>query len=155
MNQTLISAVVCLLLSLGTVGQSVAPTQKPAVSGSTEKAVEKLIDEYTEAAKKGDTDFLEKNLAREYIGIEADGHLSTKAEILDLYRSGQVKFEALEVKDRKARVYGNIAVVISEMAIKGHSGGAELNGTYRSTRVLQRSPDRNWRLVNSQLTKVQ
>jgi len=155
MNQTLISAVVCLLLSLGTGGQSAASKQKPAASGSTEKAVEKLIDEYTEAAKKGDTDFLEKNLAREYIGIEADGHLSTKAEILDLYRSGQVKFEVLEVKDRKARVYGDIAVVISELAIKGHTGAGELNGTYRSTRVLQRSPDHNWRLVNSQLTKVQ
>src|SRR5262245_50662952 len=105
MNQTLTTAVVCLLLSLATVGQSPGPTHRPDVGGSTEKAVEKLMDEYTEAARKGDTAFLEKSLAREYIGIEADGHLSTKAEILELYRSGQVKFEALEIKDRKARVY--------------------------------------------------
>ena len=155
MNQTLITAVVFLLVSPGTVGQSSAPKQKAAASGSTEKAVEKLMDEYAEAAKNADTAFLEKNLAREYIGIEADGHLSTKAEILELYRSGQIKLEALEVKDRKARVYGNIAVVIIELAMKGQSGGAELNGTYRSIRVLERGPGGTWHLVSSQLTKVQ
>jgi len=48
--------------------------------------------------------FFEKNLARDYIGIEADAHISTKPEILELYRSVQIKFEILDVKDRKARV---------------------------------------------------
>src|SRR5207245_1993885 len=89
-------------------------------------AIEKLVDEYAEAAKKGDATFFEKNLARDYIGIEADGHMSTKAEVLELYRSGQSKFETLEVKDRKVRVYSNSAVVISELTMKSHSGPVEL-----------------------------
>jgi hypothetical protein len=31
--------------------------------------------------------FFEKNLTRDYILIEADGHMSTNPEILELYRS--------------------------------------------------------------------
>src|SRR6266853_6932583 len=86
--------------------------------------------------------------------IEADGHMSTKPEIVELYRSGQSKFETLEVKDRKVRVYSSSAVVISELSMKGHSGPAELNGTYRSTRVLEGKNGR-WQSVSFQLTKVQ
>jgi len=80
--------------------------------------------------------------------------MSTKPEVIELYRSGQAKFGTLEVKDRKARVYGNIAVVISELTMRGHSGPAELNGTYRSTRVLEGKNGR-WQSVSFQLTKVQ
>ena len=81
--------------------------------------------------------------------------MTTKPEVLELYRSGQVKFETLEVKDRKARVYDHIAVVISELTMKGRSGRAELSGTHRSTRVLERRPDGRWQSVSYQLTKVQ
>jgi len=109
---------------------------------------------FAEADKKGDVSFFEKNLARDYISIEADGHMSTKPEVLELYRSGQSKFETLEVKDRKVRLYGSNAVAISELTMKGHSGTVELNGTYRSIRVLETQNGR-WQSVSFQLTKVQ
>jgi hypothetical protein len=146
----------CLLVAVGTAAQIAARSkEKPSTSGSTEKAVEKLVDEYAEAAKNGDATFLEKNLARDYIGIEADGHMSTKPDVLELFRSGRVKFERFDVKDRKARIYVNVAVVISELAMTGHSGQAELNGTYRCTRVLERAKHGHWQSVSSQLTKLQ
>lgn len=154
MKQLWIIGVLSLLALPGAMGQTRGAKQKPA-TGDTEKAVEKLIDQYAEAAKKGDVTFFEKNLARDYIGIEADGHMSTKPEILELYRSGQIKFEILDVKDRRARLYGNVAVVITELAMKGHSGRTELNGTYRSTDVLEKRPDGHWQSVSSQLTKLQ
>ena len=155
MNQTLIITVLCLLIPLGPVGQTAGTIPKAATNHSVQLAIEKLVDEYAEAAKKGDAAFFEKNLARDYIGIEADGHMSTKPEVLDLYQTGQTKFETLDVTDRKARVYGNIAVVISELTIKGYSGPAQLNGTYRSTRVLEKRQSGRWQSVSSQLTKLQ
>jgi len=155
MNQVLVVAVLCLLVSPGALSQTARANQEPAPLGDIEKAIEKLVDQYGEAARRADAVFVERNLAREYIGIEADGHMTTKPEVLELYRAGQVKFETLEVKDRKARVYGHVAVVIAELAVKGHSGREELNGTYRSTRVLVRTPDGRWQSVSSQLTKVQ
>jgi len=154
MNQMSVITVLCLLIPLGTVGQTAGTKQKAATNRSIQVAIEKLVDEYAEAAKKGDATFFEKNLARDYIGIEADGHMSTKAEVLELYRSGQSKFETLEVKDRKVRVYSNSAVVISELTMKSHSGPVELSGTYRSTRVLEGQNGR-WQSVSFQLTKVQ
>jgi hypothetical protein len=155
MSQASAIAVLCLLVSPGALSQTAAENQKRASVGDVEKAIERLVDQYGEAARKADVVFFEKNLAREYIGIEADGHMTTKPEVLELYRSGQVKFETLEVKDRKARVYGRIAVVISELTMKGRSGRAELSGTYRSTRVLERRPDCGWQSVSYQSTKVQ
>jgi ketosteroid isomerase-like protein len=155
MNQLLIIGVLCLLALHGGMGQTQRTTRKPATTGDTEKAVEKLIDQYAEAARKGDVTFFGKNLARDYIGIEPDGRMSTKPEVLQLYRSGQIKFERLEVNDRRARVYGNVAVVISELVMKGHIGITELNGTYRSTDVLRRKPDGQWQSVSSQFTKLQ
>ena len=154
MNQTLIITVLFLLIPLGTVAQTAGTKLEAATNHSVQLAIEKLVDEYAEAAKKGDAAFFEKNLARDYIGIEADGHMSTKPEVVELYRTGQSRFETLEVKDRKVRVYSSSAVVISELSMKGHSGPAELNGTYRSTRVLERKNGR-WQSVSFQLTKVQ
>ncbi len=154
MNQKLIITVLFLLIPLGTVAQTAGTKAEAATNHSVQLAIEKLVDQYAEAAKKGDAAFFEKNLARDYIGIEADGHMSTKPEVVELYRSGQSKFETLEVKDRKVRVYSSSAVVISELSMKGHSGPAELNGTYRSTRVLEGKNGR-WQSVSFQLTKVQ
>jgi hypothetical protein len=152
MNPTLIIAVLCMLAWPRVLGQTNVTNQTPA---TMEKRLENLFDQYASAAKDGDLTFIEKDLARDYIGIEADGHLTTKPEILELYRSGQVKFERLEVKDRKARVYRNIAVVVGELEMKGHSGRAELNGTYRCTRVLEKMRHGQWQSVNFQLTKLQ
>jgi hypothetical protein len=155
MNQPLIITVLCLLVPLGTMGQTARSKLKPAdTTHSVQLAIEKLVDEYAEAAKKGDVSFFEKNVARDYIGIDADGHMSTKPEVLELYRSGKSKFDTLEVKDRKVRLYASSAVAISELTMKGHSGTAELNGTYRSIRVLERQNGR-WQSVSFQLTKVQ
>lgn len=155
MNQVLIIGVLCLLALPGGMGQTQGTKQKPATTGDTEQAVEKLIDQYAEAAKKGDVTFFAKNLARDYIGIQADGHMSTKPEVLELYHSGQIKFESLRINDRRARLYGNVAVVISEVVMKGHVGTTELNGTYRSTDVLERKPSGQWQSVSSQFTKLQ
>ena len=154
MNQTLIITVLFLLIPLGTVAQTAGTKPEAATNHSVQLALEKLVDEYAEAAKKGDAAFFERNLARDYIGIEADGHMSTKPEVVELYRSGQSKFETLEVKDRKVRVYSSSAVVISELSMKGHSGPVELSGTYHSTRVLEEQNGR-WQSVSFQLTKVQ
>ena len=142
-------------MPLGTVAQTPVTKQKAATNRSVQLAIEKLVDEYAEADKKGDAEFFEKNLARDYIGIEANGHMSTKPEVLELCRSGQSKFETLEVKDRKVRIYNNTAIVISELTMKGHSGTLELDGTYRSSRVLEKRQDGQWQSVSSQFTKLQ
>ena len=79
MNQARVSAVVCLLVLPWAFGQIGGAKHKPATTGEIEKAVEKLIDEYARAVKKGDMTFFEKSLARDYIGIEADGHMIENA----------------------------------------------------------------------------
>ena len=155
MKQLAVIAALSLLLPLA-AGQTAARRAKPkSASGSVQAALAKLIDEYAEAAKKGDAVFFQTNLARDYIGIEADGHTSTKPEVLDLVRSGTIKIENLQVKTRSVRTYGMSAVVVSELIIRGTVGTTELEGTYISTRVLEKTSNGQWESVLSQLTKVQ
>lgn len=155
MKQLAVIAAFSLLLPLA-AGQTAARRAKPkSASASLQAALVKLIDEYAEAAKKGDAGFFQTNLARDYIGIEADGHTSTKPEVLDLVGSGKIKLESLQVKTRSVRTYGMSAVVVSELIIRGTVGTTELEGTYISTRVLEKTSNGQWESVLSQLTKVQ
>lgn len=153
MSEKSVMIVLGLLLPLALAGQT-APAKPKATKNSVQTAIEKLIDEYAAAARRGDAAFFEKNLARDYIGIEADGHASTKPEVLDLLRSGTIKFQTVDIKNRNVRVYGNAAVVIGEVNLKGSTATTVVNGTYISTRVLERGKDGQWQMVISQLTKV-
>jgi len=106
-----------------------------------------------EAAKKGDVTFFEKILTRDYILIEADGHMSTNLKFWSYTAPARSNLKHWTSSIAR-HVYGNIAIVISELAMKGHSGRTELNGTYRSTDVLERRPDGHWQSLSSQLTKL-
>jgi len=51
-NQFFVIGVLCLLVLPRALGQTRGAKQKPAITGDAEKAVEKLVDQYVEAAKK-------------------------------------------------------------------------------------------------------
>jgi ketosteroid isomerase-like protein len=139
----------CLLMAKGKEKKS--DSSKAAGAGSVEQAVEKFDEQFRDAALKSDTAFFEKNLADDYIVINPMG-TATKQEVLDRYKSGQTKFDSIDVKDRKVRVYGNTAVVTAEADVKGRSAGSEMSGTYRSTRVLVKK-NGQWQAVSFQTTK--
>jgi hypothetical protein len=71
---------------------------KPVGGGSVEQAVPKLEDEFADASKKGDCAFLEKNFSNHYIHIFGNGQMSTKAEVVNACKSGQMKYDTIDVK---------------------------------------------------------
>ena len=56
-------------------------------------------------------------------------------------------------KDRKVRVYGNTAIVISEAVVKGQRGSIPVIGTYRRTLVFVKMKNGQWQVVTFQATK--
>jgi hypothetical protein len=138
-----------LLLPCLTAGQNKEQKEKakPAGAGSVEQAVERLDDEILEAARKGDAAFFDKILADDYVRIAANGQMNTKAETVEMYKSGKLKAGAIELKNRKVRVYGNTAIVTREVEEKGQ--------TYRSTLVFVKLKNGRWQLVTFQATKEQ
>ena len=148
MRRTLVMTLLLLLpcLAMGQT-QEKKGKAKTAGAGSVEQAVERLDDEILEAAKKGDAGFFDKTLAEDYIRISPNGQMNTKAETVEMYHSGKLKAGAIELKNRKVRVYGNTAIVTREIEERGQ--------TYRSTLVFVKMKNGQWQLVTFQATKEQ
>ena len=157
MRRMLVIALLSLLMPSLTLGQTKEKKEKakPAGGGSVEQAVEKLDDELFDAAKKGDATVFEKHLADNYIRIGDDGQMLNKAETVDVYKSGRIKWDTIDLKNRKVRMFGNTAIVTREDNVKGHIGSNEISGTYRRTIVYVKMKNGQWQDVTFQSTKVQ
>ena len=155
MRRMLVIALLLLLPCLA-LGQTKEKKEKAKSvgGGRVEQAVLKLEDEAMEAVKKADAAFFEKNLSDDHITIFGNGQMATKAEVVNGYKSGQWKFDTIDLKkDRKVRVYGNTAIVTSEAEVKGHRGSTVVMGTYRRTLVFVKMKNGQWQLVTFQATK--
>ena len=157
MRRMLGVALLSLLMPCLTLGQTKEKKEKakPAGRGNVEQAVEKVDDELWDAGRKGDAAVFEKILDDSYVRIGGDGRMFTKPETVDVYKSGRLKWDTIDLKNRKVRVYGNTAVVTREDNVKGHMGSNEISGTYRTTVVYVKMKNGQWQDVTFQTTKVQ
>jgi ketosteroid isomerase-like protein len=107
-----------------------------------------------EASLRRDADFSLRTLAEDYVAITPLGQVTTKQETISARRSGQLRYEAMNITDMVVRVYGDMAVVTARAEVKGHQLGEDFSGPYRYTRVWVR---RNglWQTVSYQATVTQ
>jgi len=120
--------------------------------GDAEEQVKSLHEQGRQAALKNDAGFLETHLANQYFEIGADGRLRTKAEAVEDFKSGNVKYEAINERDVRVNTYGNNAAVVNSTAsIKGTIEGKPVNGEYRATSMYVKERG-HWREAALQLT---
>lgn len=121
--------------------------------GSAEKQIAGLSDQFVQAMAKTDTAFMEKHLADEFTAIHSDGKLTTKAQEIDNLKSSTLKWDSVDVHDRKIRAYGNTATVIMLATSRGTISGKPYSGDFRTTQVwVENSGD--WKMVAFQSTRV-
>ena len=121
--------------------------------GNAEQQIKTLGEQLNAANLKGDTSFLEKVLADDYTGVRGDGSVLTKAQEIEKYKSGAIKYETNEIKDLKIRVYGHTAVSTSLSFSKNIRDGKEHIGTTRNIRVWVKRQGA-WKCVAYQTTRV-
>jgi len=80
--------------------------------------------------------------------------VTTKQEAISVRRSGQLRYEAMNVTDMVVRIYGDTAIVTARADVKGHQLGEDFSGPYRYTRVWVRRNGR-WQTVSYQATVTQ
>jgi hypothetical protein len=122
-------------------------------SGNVEEKIRALHDQGRQAALKGDASFFEKHLAAGYFGIGGDGRLSTKAESVQDFKSGVIKYNSIDEREVKVNTYGNTAVVNSVASVKMTANGKPIGGDYRATFVYVKQGG-DWREVAFQSTPV-
>jgi len=115
--------------------------------------VRALYDQSRQAALDADASFFEKHLANTYLGIGDDGRLRTKADTIQEFKSGAIKYESLEEHDVKVDTYGNAAIVNSMASVTLTANGKPIKGDFRTTSVYIKQGG-DWKEVAFQATPV-
>jgi ketosteroid isomerase-like protein len=132
------------------MGQSGNP---PTGSDDAIAQVKTLQKQLTQAILKADTGFLQKCYADDYTAIHGDGKLTTKTEEIANFDSGITKYESIEVRDSKARAYGDTVIVNARALVKTTVNGKPYAGEVSNTRVWVRQ-NGEWKLASFQTTRV-
>ncbi len=111
------------------------------------RIIEQLEQQWQQAELHANTTVIANMLSDDYLGIYGDGTLATKAEMLAGLKNGSVRFTEIDTSDRKIRVYGTTAVVVSKAQVAGTVDGEDISGRYRYTRVYHRS-NGAWKIVS-------
>ena len=151
-----------LLLSLlaalpAFAGQHVAVHPRPSTDSAEQAAIREIVDmerQSREASIHRDADFSQRTLAEDYVAITPLGQVTTKQDTLSARKSGQLRYDTINVSDMVVRVYGDTAVVTARADVKGHQLGEDFSGPYRYTRVWVRRTG-HWQAVSYQATVTQ
>jgi ketosteroid isomerase-like protein len=137
--------------------QHVALRPRPGFNSGETETIREIVDmerQAKEASLRRDAEFPLRALADDYVAITPLGQVTTKQEAISARRSGQLRYESMNVSDMVVRLYGDTAVVTARADVKGHQLGEDFSGPYRYTRVWVRRNGR-WQMVSYQATVTQ
>lgn len=126
-------------------------------SAADDETIREIIEmekQAREASIRRDADFSARTLAEDYVAITPLGQVTTKQDTLSARKSGQLRYDTIDVTDMVVRVYGDTAVVTARADVKGHQLGEDFSGPYRYTRVWVRKTG-HWQAVSYQATVTQ
>jgi ketosteroid isomerase-like protein len=148
----------CLLAVLPAFcAQHVALHPRAGFDSAEQETIRQIVDmerQAKEASLRRDADFSLRTLADDYVAITPLGQVTTKQETISARRSGQLRYESMNVSDMVVRLYGDTAVVTARAEVKGRQLGEDFSGPYRYTRVWVRRNGR-WQTVSYQATVTQ
>lgn len=137
--------------------QHVAVRPRSSINATDEATIREIIDmerQAREASIRRDAEFSQRTLAEDYVAITPLGQVTTKQDTVSARKSGQLRYDTINVSDMVVRVYGDMAVVTARADVKGHQLGEDFSGPYRYTRVWVRRTGR-WLAVSYQATVTQ
>ena len=137
--------------------QHVAVHPRPPMNAGDQDTIREIVDmerQAREASLHRDPDFSAKTLAEDYVAITPLGTVTTKQDNVSSRKSGQLRYDSINVSDMVVRLYGDTAIVTARADVKGHQLGEDFSGPYRYTRVWVRH-NGHWQAVSYQATVTQ
>jgi len=152
MKQILIVVAILVFGWVGAAAQTTAetPNEKP----ETEQIIQRLENEGREATLKNDIAANDRLLADNWMNINPDGSITTKAKLMELLKDGSFKIMSIDNDEVMIRVYGDAAVVNGRSTTKRAGQGSEVIARQvRFTRVYAKSKGQ-WRVVSAHNTLI-
>jgi hypothetical protein len=132
----------------GLVLVSCTATSHAQTTGSTEKAVAALEQQWLESQKTNNPDLVAPLLADNFISTGNEGEVLNKTE--SLARDKKTKYDSIEYEDVKVTVFGDTAIATGGSKAKGTDDkGKPLDEHVRWTDTWVKMPNGKWQCVAS------
>jgi hypothetical protein len=128
----------------------------PVVSSPEQiaKSIQQLESDLRIATMKGEASWFEQHLAESFVETDAAGKVSSRAEVLQLYRTVQPDYESWNLSEGTAQTFhGNTVILTGKLEVQGTQEGKSLSGTFRFTRVWIKN-GLDWQLAAQQMTRI-
>jgi ketosteroid isomerase-like protein len=121
---------------------------------ATAPAVARFADDWIGAELRGDTAFLERALADDFVAVGPLGFMLTKKEWIGRHQSGSMKYHSLTLDETTVRTYGgDTAVLIGRQAQDATFRGNSVKADLRSTIVLVQHQG-DWQIAGIHMSPI-
>ena len=137
-------------------GQTPAKKQAKAAPRNEQEIlhdIQELEQSLREAFVDGKSAWWNQHLDEHYAGMNPDGVLVRKTDLIQLYGSPDLQYEEMDLSDMSARIYDDCVIASTKSAVKGAYKGHDFSGAYYFVHIWVRE-DNDWKLANSQATKL-
>jgi hypothetical protein len=140
---------IALILVAGSI---VAPAATANVGPTAENALA-AEKEVTQALLTNDADALGRLLATDWIVISTQGAIADRQAFIAAIKSGAFTRKTMDLSEPRVKIYGNTAVVTTQLKTSGTIGGKDFDVAERQTDVLVWT-DGAWKSVLLHETKI-
>lgn len=123
--------------------------------GNVEQQISALSDEMIQANLKGDTNFYQNYYADDATIVHGNGKLFTKDQDIADLKSGSLKYESIDVREKTIHVYGDTAVVHLLLTFKGSLSGKPFDPIDLRRTVVWVNQKGHWKVVAWQVTRAE
>src|SRR5687768_906848 len=129
-------AIIALACATSPLGLDQAAKEKQPATSSSDQLILQLENEGREATLKNDIEANDRLLADNWVNINPDGSITTKAKLIELLKAGSFKIMSIDNDEVQVRVYGDAAVVTGLSTSKRAGQGDDIvTRQVRFTRV--------------------
>ena len=119
--------------------------------------LEKLAQDWAAAELRGDTAFLGRALADDFVGVGPRGFTLTKEQWLFRHEAGNLKYDSFELDEVELRAYGDAAAAVCRERAEGvyedENGRHDIHEQFRATLIFFKQEGR-WLLAGLHLSPI-
>lgn len=130
-----ILAIAVLIIAVSPVVLCQTASNRVDRKSKAEREVLRLENKRVQALLRDDTATLHRIYSDDYTVMSTIGLVKNKADVMQDFRSGNLKYESFTLDEVKVRVYGNTAVVTGLSTQKARDKDQDISGQFYFTRV--------------------